>query len=276
MKPVNFLKFTTSIVCAVLAIVLASCSDDDDKNSVIKFNPPTVSVMVGNTQNVAVAGGQGAYTAKSSDEKIATVTVDKTTITVKGVKAGKATILVKDSKNVMGSLRVTVVDGIIVNSLRRSKVPYLRRAQGVVFQDFRLLPNKTVYENVAFAMEIVGKSRREIRRKVPKILGLVGLADRAKNYPNEISGGEQQRVSIARALVNSPSLIIADEPTGNLDVDTASDVMTLFEQINKMGTTIVMVTHSEKIVNDMCKRVIQLENGAIVRDEEKGVYNLGV
>ncbi len=190
--------------------------------------------------------------------------------------AGKSSAI----KLLTGEIKPTagdvVVDGIIVNSLRRSKVPYLRRAQGVVFQDFRLLPNKTVYENVAFAMEIVGKSRREIRRKVPKILGLVGLADRAKNYPNEISGGEQQRVSIARALVNSPSLIIADEPTGNLDVDTASDVMSLFEQINKMGTTIVMVTHSEKIVNDMCKRVIQLENGAIVRDEEKGVYNLGV
>lgn len=190
--------------------------------------------------------------------------------------AGKSSAI----KLLTGEIKPTagdvVVDGIIVNSLRRSKVPYLRRAQGVVFQDFRLLPNKTVYENVAFAMEIVGKSRREIRRKVPKILGLVGLADRAKNYPNEISGGEQQRVSIARALVNSPSLIIADEPTGNLDVDTASDVMALFEQINKMGTTIVMVTHSEKIVNDMCRRVIQLENGSIVRDEEKGVYNLGV
>ncbi|MEE0867784.1 MAG: ATP-binding cassette domain-containing protein, partial [Clostridia bacterium] len=149
-------------------------------------------------------------------------------------------------------------------------------AQGVVFQDFRLLPNKTVYENVAFAMEIIGKSRKEISRKVPKILALVGLADRAANYPNEISGGEQQRVSIARALVNSPSLIIADEPTGNLDVETSTEVMSLFEEINKMGTTIVMVTHSEKIVNDMCRRVIQLENGLLVRDEENGVYNLGV
>ncbi len=168
------------------------------------------------------------------------------------------------------------IDGIIVNSLRRSKIPYLRRAQGVVFQDFRLLPNKTVFENVAFAMEIIGKSRKEIRRKVPKILALVGLAERANNYPNEISGGEQQRVSIARALVNSPSLIIADEPTGNLDVETSSDVMKLFDDINKMGTTIVMVTHSEKIVNDMCKRVIQLEGGSIVRDEENGVYNLGI
>lgn len=168
------------------------------------------------------------------------------------------------------------VDGIIVNSLRRSKIPYLRRAQGVVFQDFRLLPNKTVFENVAFAMEIIGKSKKEIKNKVPKILALVGLGDKAKNYPNEISGGEQQRVSIARALVNSPSLIIADEPTGNLDVETSSEIMKIFDKINKMGTTIVMVTHSEKIVNDMCKRVIQLEDGMVVRDEENGVYNLGV
>ena len=168
------------------------------------------------------------------------------------------------------------VDGIIVNSLRRSKIPYLRRAQGVVFQDFRLLPNKTVFENVAFAMEIIGKSKKEIKNKVTKILALVGLGVKAKNYPNEISGGEQQRVSIARALVNSPSLIIADEPTGNLDVETSSEIMKIFDKINKMGTTIVMVTHSEKIVNDMCKRVIQLEDGMVVRDEENGVYNLGV
>lgn len=190
--------------------------------------------------------------------------------------AGKSSAI----KLLTGEIKPTsgdvIVDGIVVNALRRSKIPYLRRAQGVVFQDFRLLPNKTVYENVAFAMEIIGKKKKEIRRKVPKILELVGLAERAKNYPNEISGGEQQRVSIARALVNSPSLIIADEPTGNLDVETSNEVMKLFDEINKMGTTIVMVTHSEKIVNDMQKRVIQLENGSIVRDEEKGVYNLGV
>jgi len=190
--------------------------------------------------------------------------------------AGKSSAI----KLLTGEIKPTagdvIVDGIVVNALRRSKIPYLRRAQGVVFQDFRLLPNKTVYENVAFAMEITGKRKKEIRRKVPKILSLVGLSERANNYPNEISGGEQQRVSIARALVNSPSLIIADEPTGNLDVETSNDVMKLFDEINKMGTTIVMVTHSEKIVNDMCKRVIQLESGSVVRDEENGVYNLGV
>jgi len=190
--------------------------------------------------------------------------------------AGKSSAI----KLLTGEIKPTsgevIVDGIYVNSLKRSKIPYLRRAQGVVFQDFRLLPNKTVYENVAFAMEIIGKKKKEIARKVPKILELVGLADRANNYPNEISGGEQQRVSIARALVNSPSLIIADEPTGNLDVETSTEVMNLFNEINKMGTTIVMIIHSEKIVNDMRKRVIQLENGVIVRDEEEGVYNLGV
>ncbi len=190
--------------------------------------------------------------------------------------AGKSSAI----KLLTGEIKPTsgdvVVDGIVVNSLKRKKIPYLRRAQGVVFQDFRLLPNKTVYENVAFAMEIIGKPKSEIERKVPKILALVGLGERADNFPHEISGGEQQRVSIARAIVNSPSLIIADEPTGNLDVETSSGVMELFDKINKMGTTIVMVTHSEKIVNDMQKRVIQLENGALVRDEENGVYNLDV
>lgn len=190
--------------------------------------------------------------------------------------AGKSSaikLLTGEIKPAMGDV---YVDGIIVNSLKRSKIPYLRRAQGVVFQDFRLLPNKTVYENVAFAMEIIGKKRSEIKKKVPKILNLVGLSEKAKNYPHEISGGEQQRVSIARAIVNNPSLIIADEPTGNLDVETADELMKLFEEINRMGTTIVMVTHSEKIVNDMLKRVIQLDGGVVVRDEKNGVYNLGV
>ena len=189
--------------------------------------------------------------------------------------AGKSSAI----KLLTGEIKPTsgdvIVDGIVVNRLKRRKIPYLRRAQGVVFQDFRLLPNKTVYENVAFAMEITGKKKKDIQRKVPKILSLVGLSERANNYPNEISGGEQQRVSIARALVNSPSLIIADEPTGNLDVETSAEVMNLFEEINKMGTTIVMVTHSEKIVNDMHRRVIQLENGVLIRDEENGVYNIG-
>ena len=190
--------------------------------------------------------------------------------------AGKSSAI----KLLTGEIKPTngdvIIDGIIVNALKRSKIPYLRRAQGVVFQDFRLLQNKTVYENVAFAMEITGKRKKEIQRKVPKILELVGLDERANNYPNEISGGEQQRVCIARALINSPSLIIADEPTGNLDVETSAEVMSLFDKINQMGTTIVMVTHSEKIVNDMKKRVIQLENGSIVRDEEEGVYSLGI
>lgn len=190
--------------------------------------------------------------------------------------AGKSSAM----KLLTGEIRPTsgdvIVDGIVVNTLKRSKIPYLRRAQGVVFQDFRLLPNKTVYENVAFAMEIIGKGKKEIEHDVPLVLEYVGLSDRANNYPNEISGGEQQRVSIARAIVNKPALIIADEPTGNLDVETSDEIMKLFERINEKGTTIVMVTHSEKIVNDMQKRVIQLENGVLVRDEENGVYNLGV
>ena len=190
--------------------------------------------------------------------------------------AGKSSAM----KLLTGEIKPTsgdvIVDGIVVNSLKRSKIPYLRRAQGVVFQDFRLLPNKTVYENVAFAMEIIGKKKKEIEHAVPLVLDYVGLSQRANNYPSEISGGEQQRVSIARAIINKPALIIADEPTGNLDVETSDEIMRLFERINEKGTTIVMVTHSEKIVNDMHKRVIQLENGVLVRDEKNGVYNLGV
>ncbi len=169
-----------------------------------------------------------------------------------------------------------IVNGVTVNTLRPRKLPYLRRSVGVVFQDFRLLPGKTVYENVSFAMEVVRAKKKDIRRKVPTILSLVGLSDRAKNYPNELSGGEQQRVCIARALVNSPAIVIADEPTGNLDVETAEEIMKLLMEINRMGTTVVMVTHSEKIVNDAHRRVIQLESGVVVRDEAEGGYRLNV
>ena len=144
---------------------------------------------------------------------------------------------------------------------------------GVVFQDFRLLPDKTVYENVAFAMYIVNANPRHIKRQVPMVLNLVGLSDKEKMYPNELSGGEQQRVALARALVNNPSMIIADEPTGNLDPKTAWDIMTLLNDINARGTTVVMATHAEDIVNQMRKRVIQIDKGIIIRDDKKGGYN---
>ena len=141
-----------------------------------------------------------------------------------------------------------------------------------MFQDFRLLPNKTIYENVAFAKEIIGASPREINRQVTSVLKLVGLSDKENCYPNELSGGEQQRISIARAIVNKPDVIIADEPTGNLDPDTAWEIMKLLKEINQIGTTVIMVTHAKEIVDFMKRRVIALDGGKIVRDEERGVY----
>lgn len=144
---------------------------------------------------------------------------------------------------------------------------------GVVFQDFRLLPDKTVYDNVAFAMHIVRASQKHIRRQVPMVLSLVGLSNKAKMYPNELSGGEQQRVALARALVNNPSMIIADEPTGNLDPETAWEIMKLLNEINARGTTVVMATHAKDIVDHMKKRVIQIDKGMIVRDDKKGGYS---
>ena len=168
--------------------------------------------------------------------------------------------------------------GIIINGkdttfLKQSRVPYLRRSMGIVFQDFRLLPDKTVYENVAFAMYIVKATPRHIRRQVPMVLSLVGLSGKAKMYPNELSGGEQQRVALARALVNNPSMIIADEPTGNLDPDTAWDIMNLLNEINLRGTTVVVATHAKDIVDQMRKRVIHIHKGVIVKDDKKGGYD---
>ncbi|HEY9061913.1 MAG TPA: cell division ATP-binding protein FtsE [Pseudobacteroides sp.] len=164
------------------------------------------------------------------------------------------------------------VNGFNVTTMGRKEIPFFRRSIGVVFQDFRLLSGKTVYENVAFAMQIVEASPKEIRRRVPMVLGLVGLSNKAKAYPNQLSGGEQQRVALARALVNNPVLLVADEPTGNLDPETSWGIMKLLEEINQMGTTVVVATHEKNIVDTMKKRVIALSKGEIIRDQEKGQY----
>ena len=184
--------------------------------------------------------------------------------------SGKSTLIkliLKEEEPTSGNI---IINGKDTTFLKQSRVPYLRRSMGVVFQDFRLLPDKTVYENVAFAMYIVKATPRHIRRQVPMVLSLVGLSGKAKMYPNELSGGEQQRVALARALVNNPSMLIADEPTGNLDPETAWDIMNLLDDINKRGTTVVVATHAKDIVDQMKKRVIQINNGEIVRDSRGG------
>ena len=187
--------------------------------------------------------------------------------------SGKSTLIkliLKEEEPTSGNI---IINGKDTTFLKKSKVPYLRRSMGVVFQDFRLLPDKTVYENVAFAMYIVKATPRHIRRQVPMVLSLVGLSGKAKMYPNELSGGEQQRVALARALVNNPSMLIADEPTGNLDPDTAWDIMNLLNEINMRGTTVVVATHAKDIVDQMKKRVIHIHKGVIVKDDEKGGYD---
>ena len=187
--------------------------------------------------------------------------------------AGKSTLvklLLKEENPTSGSI---TIDGVTLNTLKRRQVPYLRRKLGVVFQDFRLLPDKTVSENVAFAMHIVGASKREIVRQVPRVLSIVGLGGKADVFPGQLSGGEQQRVSMARAIVNNPALLIADEPTGNLDPDTAWEIMKTLKEINQRGTTVIMATHARDIVNYMRQRVITLDRGRIVRDQERGGYS---
>ncbi len=185
--------------------------------------------------------------------------------------AGKSTFIKLILKEIDADEGSITVDGQEVTSLSNREVPELRRKIGTVFQDFRLLPKKTVFENVAFAMEVLHKSKRQIRKQVPQVLSLVGITDKAHKYPDELSAGEQQRVAIARAIINNPMVLIADEPTGNLDPITAAEIMDLLEQINMRGTTIVMVTHAKDIVDRMKKRVIAIENGKIIRDEE-GMY----
>jgi cell division transport system ATP-binding protein len=189
--------------------------------------------------------------------------------------SGKSTLirlLIREEEPSKGEIHVA---GKNIANLTSWKVPYLRRNVGTVFQDFKLLSDKTVYENVAFALDVIGKPKNVIKSRVPEIIDLVGLGDKTKSYPNELSGGEQQRVSIARAFVNRPLILLADEPTGNLDPATSVDIMKLLDRINRTGTTVVMATHDNAIVDAMRRRVIELTGGKVVRDQERGVYGYG-
>lgn len=190
--------------------------------------------------------------------------------------AGKSTFIRLISREIEPTSGQILVDGVDVMKLKRGDIPYLRRQLGIVFQDFRLLNDRTAYENVAFAMQVIEAPGHKIRQRVNEVLDLVGLKGRGNNYPGEMSGGEQQRVAIARAIVNDPLLVIADEPTGNLDPETSKEIMEIFSEINSRGTTIIMATHDKTMVDYMQKRVIALENGRLVRDDRKGVYGYEV
>ena len=187
--------------------------------------------------------------------------------------AGKSTFIKLLDHEELPTEGSVIVNGIEVNKLKKSRVPYLRRRMGIVFQDFRLLPNKTAEENVAFAMEVIEAPRRLIKERVRNVLDLVGLVGKADALPSNLSGGEQPRVAIARAIVNRPLLLIADEPTGNLDPETSKGIMDIFTKVNHMGTTVVMVTHDQQLVDMMNKRVIEIVDGKIVRDEQQGGYD---
>ena len=186
--------------------------------------------------------------------------------------SGKSTIVRLILKEMEPSAGAVYVNGVKLSTISRRQIPRHRRDIGCVFQDFKLLPNKTVSENVAYAMEVTGQRRRTIRTKVPQILDLVGLSNKVEKYPEQLSGGEQQRVSIARAFVSQPPVLIADEPTGNLDPETSVEIMRLLERINRIGTTVLVATHDRDMVNALRKRVVALEDGHVVRDRVKGAY----
>jgi cell division transport system ATP-binding protein len=185
---------------------------------------------------------------------------------------GKSTCIRLLLKEIEPSRGEVLIAGRDLNGIPRNRVPFLRRNIGTVFQDFKLLPNRTVYDNVAYSLQVIGESRQEIRRKVPDILRLVGLSTKLHSYPDELSGGEQQRVSMARAFVNHPPLVLADEPTGNLDPETSIGIMQLIYRINRTGTTVVVATHDKEMVDKMRRRVVELREGRIVRDELSGLY----
>ena len=187
--------------------------------------------------------------------------------------SGKSTVI----KLITGEIAATegrlMVNGYNLSNIAPRQIPYMRRTLGIIFQDFRLIDKKTVYENLSFAMRAIGASPREVRRRIPYVLQLVGLEQKGDRYPGQLSGGEQQRVAIARALVNNPSMIIADEPTGNLDPQRSLEIMVLLERINELGTTVLVVTHERELVNRFSKRVVAIENGRIISDETGGYYN---
>ena len=188
--------------------------------------------------------------------------------------SGKSTIVKLLTAEVTASHGRVIVNGYNLNNIRRWQIPHMRRTLGIIFQDFRLIEKKTVYENLAFSMRAIGASNRELRRRIPYVLQLVGLDAKGDRFPGQLSGGEQQRVAIARALVNNPSMIIADEPTGNLDPQRSLEIMLLLERINELGTTVLVVTHEKALVNRFTKRVVTIENGRIISDGTGGYYNV--
>ena len=188
--------------------------------------------------------------------------------------SGKSTIVKLLTAEEFASQGRVMVNGFNLNNIGRRQIPHMRRTLGVIFQDFRLIEKKSVWENLEFAMRTIGSSGREMRRRIPYVLDLVGLSDKANVYPNEMSGGEQQRVAIARALVNNPHMIIADEPTGNLDPRRSLEILTLLERINSMGTTMLVVTHEKDLVNRFAKRVVAIKDGELIRDGQGGYYRV--
>ena len=188
--------------------------------------------------------------------------------------SGKSTIIKLLTAEEFATKGRVMVNGYNLGTIKRQQIPKMRRTLGVIFQDFRLIDKKTVWGNLEFTMRIIGATNREMRKRIPYVLDLVGLSDKAKAYPNEMSGGEQQRVAIARALVNNPQMIIAEEPTGNLDPQRSLEIMTLLERINSMGTTMLVVTHERGLVNHFSKRVVAIQNGELMSDEQGGYYKL--
>lgn len=186
--------------------------------------------------------------------------------------SGKTTIIKLLTAELAPTSGTVYVNGYQLEKIKKSTVPYMRRTLGVIFQDFRLIEKKTVYENVAFAMRVIGASNKEIKKRVPYVLELVGLETKSRRFPNELSGGEQQRVAIARALINNPAMIIADEPTGNLDPQRSYEIMMLLEQINALGTTVMVVTHEKELVNRFTKRVVAIDEGKVISDGMDGYY----